>query len=508
MIFRILMLLVLIVSGAPCRAGTTPSAPNLVFVFSDQQSSDMLGCYGNPDLITPNLDRLAEQGVRFNHCISSSPICTPYRAMLLSGQHTLKNGAMGNDMRMLPGGGNYFAEVLRDNGYRTGYYGKWHLYGGNRNRPIPPGPCRYGFDHEFLSNNCTLVYDAKRAYYWDEGGKKVKYGDWEPYAQTRQAMDFIDTHAGKPFALFLSWHPPHGPYGAPADLMNLYDPAKLTLRPNVKDTPGIRRNYRGHMAMIAGLDRAFGWLMDALKEHGLEENTIVVFTSDHGDALGSHGNMNNKMRPEREAIRVPLLLRYPARIRPRESDLLVGTLDLMPTLLGMMNLPVPETCDGQDLSGFIAEAKDDAVDAVPIFLPSRDFRGVYTRRYTYCYDSAVGGPFEYRDKKMPPKHFAWNVLYDREKDPSEQKNLYDSPEHREIREELHAKTLAWMKDIGDQGWPYQTIIETVFDEKERATQRNGGGILNGILKGSPLALLDSVKTELPEQSDGNSQEQD
>lgn len=162
-------------------SSAAPGRPNLVFVFSDQHSWDMLGCYGNRDVISPNLDRLARQGVLFNHGIANSPVCTPYRSILLSGQHPLRNGAFQNDLRMLPGKGNYFAEVLRDSGYRTGYYGKWHLYGGERVRGIPPGPDRYGFDHEFLVNNCTLTYDAARAWYWSQDGEnKLLYGDWEP----------------------------------------------------------------------------------------------------------------------------------------------------------------------------------------------------------------------------------------------------------------------------------------------------------------------------------------
>ena len=197
-------------------ATTTPAAPparpNLVFVMSDQHSWDMLGAYGNRDIRTPNFDRLAREGVRFNHCISNSPVCTHYRGTLFSGQHPLHCGAIQNDIQILPGKGTYFAEVLRDGGYRTGYYGKWHLYGGDRVRGIPPGSYRYGFDHEFLSNNCTLLYDAAQAYYWDQDGiTKKLYGDWEPYAQTRQAMEFIDRHADQPFALFLAWHPPHNP---------------------------------------------------------------------------------------------------------------------------------------------------------------------------------------------------------------------------------------------------------------------------------------------------------
>src|SRR5215471_4390796 len=174
--------------------------PNLVFLFSDQQSADMLGCYGNSQIQTPRLDRFARDAVRFNHCVANSPLCTPYRGVLFSGQHPLRTGAFENDMRMLPGAGTYFAEVLRDAGYRTGYVGKWHLYGGNRNRPIPPGPDRYGFDDTFLSNNCTVVFDAERAYYWDADGAKQRYGEWEPYGQAKQAAQFIEDNSERPFA--------------------------------------------------------------------------------------------------------------------------------------------------------------------------------------------------------------------------------------------------------------------------------------------------------------------
>ena len=245
-------------------------APNLVFVMSDQHSWDMLGCYGSKDVISPNLDRLAADGVRFNHCVSNSPVCTPYRGILMTGQHPLHCGAMINDVQILPGEGNYLGEVLRDAGYRMGYFGKWHLYGGERKRPIPPGPLRYGFDHEFLTNNCTLLYDAERAYFWDAQGEKQLCGDWEPYVQTRHAMEFVDRHKDRPFALFLSWHPPHNwgraheGYLAPDDCLALYDPEKLHLRPHAEDTPEVRQKYQGHMAMITSLDHAFGELNERL----------------------------------------------------------------------------------------------------------------------------------------------------------------------------------------------------------------------------------------------------
>ncbi|MDP6354301.1 MAG: sulfatase-like hydrolase/transferase [Planctomycetota bacterium] len=146
-------------SGLNIHGEQADNKPNLLFVFTDQQSFDMLGCYGNEQIQTPNLDRLAKESVRFEYCIASTPVCTPMRGMLLSGQHPLKNGAFSNDVCMLPGKGKYFGEVLRDNGYRTGYIGKWHLYGGERNRGIPAGPYRYGFDDVFLSNNTQLNFD-------------------------------------------------------------------------------------------------------------------------------------------------------------------------------------------------------------------------------------------------------------------------------------------------------------------------------------------------------------
>lgn len=488
----------------------TKRRPNLVFVFSDQQSSDMLGCYGNRQIQTPQLDRFASQGVRFEHCISNSPLCTPYRGILLSGMHPLRNCAVENDIRMIPGDGNYLGEVLRDSGYRTGYVGKWHLYGGDRVRPIPPGRDRYGFDHTFLSNNCTVVFDANRAYYWDQQGNRQKYGDWEPYAQTRQAMNFIDENSDKPFALFLSWHPPHNwapvkpsakapedGYGAPQDLLDLYDPQKLKLRGNCEDTLSHRRVYQGHMAMCTSLDRSFGWLMEKLDEKGLTDNTIVVYTSDHGDTLLSHGLRGHKMRPEIESIRVPLMIRYPGVLKPRTSDLLFGSLDLMPTLLSMMGLRVPQTCQGRDLTNAVVKAQDDAVRSIPLFLLPLDWRGIYTRRYTYCFDtSKPGGDALYRQAHFrQPEGLSWNCLYDREKDPWEQRNLFDSPAARAVQNRLHQQTMKWMEQLGDPCRPYDDLIRSSFRPEDIEARRAGKFIKpSGVLLGRPSERLKAHKS--------------
>jgi len=490
--------------------GSAPARPNLVFIFSDQQSSDMLGCAGNSAIVTPQLDRFASQAVRFNHCISSSPLCTPFRGMLLSGLHPLHSGAIENDVRMLPGNGNYFGEVLRNAGYRLGYFGKWHLYGGNRVRPVARGVDRYGFDHAFLTNNCTVVFDAARAYYWDEEGNRQLYGDWEPYAQARQARRFIDENADQPFALFLSWHPPHnwspvkgpakGPedgYGAPEDLLALYKADALKLRGNCADTASARGVYRGHMAMCTSLDRAFALIMDRLKETGLLDDTIVVYTSDHGDTLLSHGLLHNQMRPEIESIRVPLLIRYPRLLKPRVSDLLVGTLDLMPTILGMMGLAVPNTCQGRNLTEAMVKRRDNAVDSVPLFLVPLDWRGVYTRRYTYCFDTCRGNPNLYREMFFTqPPGIHWNCLFDRESDPWEMRNLFDDPGARKLRARLHERTLAWMKRFQDGGLPQETVLRTLFtpeDVEHRRARRFSA--FSGILKGRPVDLLKGIQSQ-------------
>lgn len=422
----------LALSTACGQAPAPGRSPNLLFVFSDEQSWDMLGCYGNEQVITPNLDRLAAAGVRFRHCVSSSPVCTPYRGMLMTGQHPLQCGTIYNDIQLLTDNGPTFGQVLRDAGYRMGYVGKWHLYGGDRDRPIPAGPHRHGFDGVFLSNNCHVNDTPGECFYWNEAGEKVFFPEWEVFGQTRQALEFLDgCSAEEPFALFVSWHPPHDNgktregvwrYDTIPELMNLYDPDRIHFRANSDSTLHDKRSYHEHMAMCSGVDVAFGWLMEKLRHKGLDENTLVVFTSDHGDLLGSNGRPWPKGFPEDGSVRVPLILRWPGRLAAgRASDLLVGTLDLLPTLLGMLGLPVPGTCQGQDFSGPIAAGRDDAVASVPRFLLNANWRGVYTRQHTYstC-------PVE--NAKMP-----FRVLYDKEADPLQQRNLYDDPGNQRVR---------------------------------------------------------------------------
>lgn len=443
------------------KSTSSPRRPNLVFVFTDQQSRDMLGCYGNPDIITPNLDAFARESVQFEHCVSSSPVCTPYRGMLLSGQHPLYNGAVHNDVPMLANNGKCFGHALGEAGYRTGYIGKWHLYGHERDRPVPPGKMRYGFDDCFLTNNCHVDYRPGHCYYWNDRGEKIFFDEWEVDGQTRQAIEFLDTcRKEDPFALFLSWHPPHDVgidlesltfrYDTEDELMSLYDREKIRLRPSATDTPELRRAYHGYYAMCTGVDRAFGRLVEKLKQKGLYDNTILVFTSDHGDNLHSYGYRIAKDHPEDTAARVPFLLRLPNGATCRRSELLVGSLDLMPTLLGLMDLAIPGTCQGRDLSGAILNHDDGAVESVPLFFHKPAWSGVYTRDYTYgngeldhfCHDPAGGMALE----KVPVR-----ALYARCDDPNQLNNLFGREDFVGVQNRLEQLTSEWRARFGDPG---------------------------------------------------------
>ena len=447
-------------SAGACGAAAPRRAPNLLFVFSDQHSADMLGCYGNEQIRTPHLDGFASQGVRFRHSVSSYPVCTPYRAMLMSGQHPLYNGAIANDVPLLANNGPYLPHVLADAGYRLGYVGKWHLLGGNRDRPVPPGPMRYGFSGDFRTNNCHVDFRPGKCFYWNERGEKVFFDEWEVYGQTRQALEFLDgCPKDEPFALFVSWHPPHDwglqenslvyKYDTIPELMSLYDPAKIRLRPNVEDSPLVRNAYHGYYAMCSGVDQAFGRLLEKLDRKGLAADTIVVYTSDHGDNLASHGCTLPKNNPEDTSTRVPLMIRYPGRVRAgRASDLLVGTLDLMPTLLGMLGLRVPDTAQGRDLWPEIQKERDGAVESTPLMSLDTNWRGVYTREHVYAFGQGKRFVLDADGKRRLADHPV-DCLYDRRRDPHQKRNLFGDRSRRALQEQLDRLAKRWLDRFED-----------------------------------------------------------
>jgi arylsulfatase A-like enzyme len=434
------------------HSGTRP--PNLIVVLADQWRAEAFGYAGNRDVKTPNLDRLQREGVRFVNAVSGMPVCSPMRASLLTGRRPLTHGVFLNDVPLNPQA-TTIAKVLRAAGYDTGYIGKWHVNGDGRSAFIPRER-RQGFDY-WKVLECT--HDYNHSAYYADGPEKLYWDGYDAILQTKDAQRYLrdHAHAEKPFFLVLAWGPPHDPYfTAPEKYRAMYDPAKLTLRPNVPEPEGenARKILAGYYSHCTALDACFGELCRTLQETGMAENTLLVFTADHGDMLGSQGAYK-KQWPYDEAIQVPLLLRWPnglgAKARPLEAP--INSEDLMPTLLGLCGVPIPNTVEGLDYSGYMRGGKNPGDGATVICCVSpfgewvrriggKEYRGVRTTRYTYVRD--LSGPW---------------LLYDDKADPYQTNNLANLPKHAKLQGKLDALLARKLKERHDEFLPGEAYIK-------------------------------------------------
>jgi arylsulfatase A-like enzyme len=413
--------------------------PNILFVFSDQHRWCDLGCYGNREVISPNFDRFAAEGLRLENCISNAPVCVPARGSLLTGLYPLKHGAITNDLPVRTDVESV-ADVLNGAGYHTGYIGKWHLGGVPRNQAISEER-RLGF-REWKVNNCDHNY--LNSFYCDEQNVRHEIDGYDAETYTALAIDFIGRNAASPWGLWLSWGPPHDPYfEVPQTYLDLYDGKALSLRDNVPadivdridqphwDRAQAEKNLHGYYAHITALDEQFGRLFQTLEKSGQLENTIVVYTSDHGDMLGSQG-WTNKQLPFDESIRVPLLAQGPG-IRTGVSPAMIGLVDLPASLLPLAGLELPEA-DGTDLHSIFTDEPAKGQEACYIFdlVPCHQsawrgtdaWRGVRTKTHTYaCH--ADGTPW---------------VLFDPATDPLQQNNLIGNPGFQALENKFHDMT--------------------------------------------------------------------
>lgn len=447
-----------------------PKRPNVLFLSGDEHRAQALG-YVNPEVRSPALDGLAAEGICFTNAIANTPVCTPMRGCLLTGQWPLRHGAVSNDLPVRTGPETpAIARALAAAGYRRGYIGKWHVGGWPRDRFTPPGPQRLGFDDLWASWECHHQYMVPKLHLNDDPTPVVMAGRYEPEVQTDIALEWLrehqDAHAAEPFCLFVSYGPPHSPYRPiPPGTAGLYDPAQVTLRPNCAESEEERQDLADYYAHVSGLDRQIGRLVDVLRERGALDDTLVVYSSDHGTMLGSHGH-HNKQQPWEESANVPLVMRYghriPAGARGARSDLLIGVLDYAPTLLGLLGVPVPPAMQGRDLSRHIlgtgrpvsrAGAGEGPTSVYMGEMVCCDqalaegllpWRGVRTARHTYARD--VNGPW---------------VLYDNQADPYQFTNLVTAPAAREVREALEAELQGWMDRLDDPLLTAAALLERV-----------------------------------------------
>ncbi len=429
-----LVTITIVILGLINSCNQKEEAPNVIFVLADQWRSQAMGYVGNIDVKTPNLDHLAEENIIFRTAISNCPVCSPTRASILTGQYPLTHGVFYND-KPLRSEVKTIAEVYKENGYITGYIGKWHLNGHpkgedtweHRKLPVPQNR-RQGFDY-WKVLECT--HDYNNSFYYDENNKKHFWEGYDAEVQTDSAIAFIHRNKNNPFFLFLSWGPPHAPYHtAPEKYQHIYsDFNTITLRPNVPDTLNeeARKMIAGYYAHCTALDEYIGKLQNAIFKAGIEKNTIFVFTSDHGDMLLSHGK-EKKQQPWDESILVPFILKYPVAFdSPKTISIPFSTPDIMPTLLGLSNLPIPEKVEGIDFSRFLSGKEKPEIKAGLIMCPvpfhqwsrekgGKEYRGIRTERYTYVKD--LKGEW---------------LLYDNLNDPYQMINLVTNPEYKEIK---------------------------------------------------------------------------
>ena len=430
--------------AAETEAAQGTQRPNIVFLLTDQWRGSATGYAGDPNVKTPNLDRLAKEGIQFHNAVSVCPVCTPYRASLMTGRFPTSTGMFLNDAT-LPLSEVCIADVFKQAGYATGYIGKWHLDGGGRGSYVSPER-RHGWDY-WKAAECDHSYNHSH-YYEGTSTEKHFWQGYDAFAQTKDAQEYLrrQAGAGNPFVLMVSYGGPHNPYEtAPAEFANLYQPSAIKVSPNVPENirGGIQKQLQGYYGHCSALDKCVGDVMKTLAETGLAQNTILVFTADHGVMMGSHAcSAIAKQLPWNEAANVPLLVRYPAGQKDpgRVVKTALTTPDLFATLFGLTGVALPKKAEGQDLSGLV-RGEPDLEDRGALYMGvapfaggqfNREYRALRTSRYTYV-----------RDLKGP-----W-FLFDDVKDPYQMENLVNRPEQAQLQKQLDQSLELEMKRIHD-----------------------------------------------------------
>jgi len=456
--------------------------PNILFIFDDQLRAEACSVYGGKNITTPHMERLARQGTLFTHSTSTCPLCTPFRGMLQTGRYPTHSGLVLNWVEVNPRQ-RCIAHVFKDAGYHTGFIGKWHLAAGKKKYSgkhdvtredkrrirrakmaylernpetefVPPGPQRLGYDHWETYNFHGSFNDY---WYYKDTPQRLFTEGFETDIQTDQAIEFMARHKDSPdpFFLMMAPHPPHPPFGpkhCPAGYLDKI-PKDLHWLPNVPKDHKYRKDQlqaRCYYAMSKNMDDNLGRILDFLDESGLSNDTIVVFTADHGDMLGSQ-NRENKMVPYAEAINIPLIARWPGHIPAgAKSDILHTPMDHMPTLCSLVGLrnQVPDTADGMDLSRAWLGAGNVDRDAILMmnYVSNWDYfdsgtlwpewRGVRTKRFTYA--KWLTGQEE---------------LYDNIEDPYQMRNLADGQKDLPAIKKLRDRLKELMAEAHDEFLP-------------------------------------------------------
>jgi arylsulfatase A-like enzyme len=467
-----------------------PRKPNIVFILADDMGSWAMGCAGNQEVITPNIDKLAAEGIRFENFFCVSPVCSPARASLLTGRIPSSHGihdwiAKGN---IDDPGGNYrgkdrpveylnglrgYTDFLTENGYLCGLSGKWHM-GDSAN---PQKGFSSWYTHGFGGGQ---YYD----YAVCEDGEIKNRKKYVTYDFTDKALEFIESQEQnvQPFYLSVHYTAPHSPWSAdnhPDDILEMYKDCPFESAPDLPihpnqvahelrgDTPEKRRtNLTGYYAAITAMDHCIGKIIDKLDEFGLRENTIIIFSGDNGMNMGHHGiwgkgNGTFPMNMYDTSVKVPFIVSWPGKIpENRVNSGLYSHYDFLPTLLDYLDIPNPpaKKLPGRSFAPLLYGEEDKGNGQVVIFDEYGPVRMIRTREWKYVHRYPYG-PHE---------------LYDLVSDPDENSNLLGLEKYEDKVIEMRGKLQSWFEKYLDPARDGARMAVTGAGQIDLADSRNNG----------------------------------
>lgn len=436
---------------------------NIIFYFSDQQRWDTCGCYGQPLNITPTLDFLAGQGVKFENAFSPQPVCGPCRALFQTGKYPTETGCFRNNI-MLPPGVKTLAEYIEEAGYETAYIGKWHLAstGELEKKPLidhtvtaVPRKYRGGYTGfwraadvlEFTSHG----YDG---YVFDEDDNRIDFKGYRADCINDFALEYLDQYTGeKPFFMTVSQIEPHhqndhdcyeGPEGSKERFADFVLPHDLeVLKGNAAE------EYPDYLGQCASLDENLGRLVDKLKEKGLYENTVIIYASDHGSHFKTrnrddhlNGYDDYKRTGHDSALHVPLVISGGPFSGGKNIKELVSTESLPKTILAIAGVDVGDAMIGENLLD-VVEKKDPSRPNQVFAQISESRVGRVARTEDYLY--AVYAPGINGGEKGAADRYADDYLYDLKKDPWQLNNVVSDPAYAQAKEDMRARLLEWIE---------------------------------------------------------------
>jgi arylsulfatase A-like enzyme len=429
------------------------SRPNIIVFFTDQQRADTTGAHGNPAGLTPNFDRMASEGTHVYNSFTCQPVCGPARSCLQTGMFANQTGVWRNGYRphdhlkML---GTRFSEA----GYSTGYIGKWHLMPHEFQGPVPQEG-RGGYDYWLGANLLEFVSGPYDTHLWDKNDQEVKLPGYRVDAQTDAAIRYIDdkAEAENPFFLFLSYLEPHHQnhtdnYPAPDGYEARY--AQTPLPPDLAQLGGTApQHWPGYCGMIKRCDEALGRIMDSLKSLGIDDNTIILFTSDHGCHFKTR-NDEYKRSCHDASIRVPTAIRGPGFTGGGRLEQLCSLVDLPATLLDAGGIEVPDDFMGRSIKQLVADRAMDWPDDVYVQISeSHTGRCVRTARYKYSVKCPTLGENGKPLDTPEADEYVDDFLYDLEADPWELTNLIGMPSFKDVVADMRGRLLRRMKACGE-----------------------------------------------------------